>query len=591
MSRQLKILSVPASSPLAPFAPFLQLHIGLILLLLLGVIALSVFSKRKGKLVAGRVAGKKERLKALSTAQTQMKRRKHNKVTLYIGTPRYSGWKAKVGMALSNTPSTIYVPNAQEGIIVCGSPGKGKTYGVIDRLIWSSLDQGLPTVVWDLKGDQLKTHAAYAAALGYQVYVFAPGKPYSDVLNPLDFIKDEGDRSMSKQFASVLNRNLKDKPGGSSDEYFTQAADLLLQAILLLAKGSCYDDLLMVWAIVSLPQLAKRLDNAKNEGNLAIWASIGARALSSVAHAQETEGGIISNAINAFADLISRDFIPSLCGRTTMPLDLKGKQLVVFQTDPECQDAVSPIVATMLHLLVVRNMSHPRTEPFVLAMDELAQGYFPDLKKWVNVYRSNGFCPILGFQNFAQLEERYGREATTAIMGAIASKFIFNPQDGATARAYSDYFGEEEVILKTRSRSSGKSSGTSTSEQYHKKPLFDSRYILTMPFGKCIFINPAYESRGEAALPQAIKIKVPKKDIKIQERSERLWDEKVLHLLIERARRQSSSSLETFNEDALKQQLLDREKIAEMIFPSPDVKEESFLPESELFGEAPESFR
>lgn len=102
---------------------------------------------------------------------------------------------------------------------------------------------------------------------------------------------------MAKQFAVILNRNTQENPG-TTDEYFSKAGDLLVQAILMLAKGAPHDDLLMAWALLSLPGLAKRLEAAQASGNVSVWASIGAKSLISVAHAQETESGIVGNAIN-----------------------------------------------------------------------------------------------------------------------------------------------------------------------------------------------------------------------------------------------------------------------------------------------------
>lgn len=497
-------------SPLSPLvnsvAVLLKWQTGGLLLLCVAFAAFLSMGNKKNKLVFGRVAGRTEKLNALKTASQQMKNRKHNKVTLYVGTPKSLGWSAKFNTFLGSRPS-LYVPNAQEGVVVCGSPGKGKTFSVIDPLIRSSLDQGFPTIVYDFKGDQLRAHAAYAAALGYEVQVFAPGKPYSAVCNPLDFLEDKSDRSMAKQFAVILNRNTQENPG-KSDEYFAKAGDLLVQAILLLAKGSPYDDLLMAWSLLSLPQLAKRLEAAKAEGNVSIWASIGAKSLISVAHAQETEGGIVSNAINTFADLISKDFVPCLCGQTTLPLDVTGKKLLVFQLDGRTRDVTAPLVATILHLIITRNMAVRRSEPLVLAMDEFPTLYLPDLVKWINEYRSNGLCTILGFQNYAQLEHRYGRERTTSIISAAAVKFFFNPQDEITAKRFCDYCGDEEVILKPRSRNHGKNSSTGESEQYNRKPLFDTQFFVTLPAGKCVFINPAYEGGERAALPQTLKIQL-----------------------------------------------------------------------------------
>jgi type IV secretory pathway TraG/TraD family ATPase VirD4 len=45
------------------------------------------------------------------------------------------------------------------------------------------------------------------------------------------------------------------------------------------------------------------------------------------------------------------------------------------------------------------------------------------------------------------LQEFYGEKVARAIFGGTATKFIFNPQDGESAKIFADYLGEEEVLF------------------------------------------------------------------------------------------------------------------------------------------------
>ena len=83
----------------------------------------------------------------------------------------------------------------------------GKTFSVIDPAIRSALRNGYPIIVYDSKGTQTETHAAYAASLGYHVSVFAPGKPYTGTCNLLDFVKSETDSLMAYQLSYILEKN------------------------------------------------------------------------------------------------------------------------------------------------------------------------------------------------------------------------------------------------------------------------------------------------------------------------------------------------------------------------------------------------
>ncbi|MDY7012704.1 MAG: type IV secretory system conjugative DNA transfer family protein, partial [Cyanobacteriota bacterium] len=99
------------------------------------LLALSRLAPRGSKITSGRVAGPTEHLAAASIALKQMKSKKHNKVTLWCGEPRYwfgKGFKGASArlQALLNNPSTLWLPDMQRSMLVIGQPGSGKSFSV-----------------------------------------------------------------------------------------------------------------------------------------------------------------------------------------------------------------------------------------------------------------------------------------------------------------------------------------------------------------------------------------------------------------------------------------------------------------------------
>ena len=125
----------------------------------------------------------------------------------------------------------------------------------------------------------------------------------------------------------------------------------------------------------------------------------------------------------------------------------------------------------------------------------------PDLPKWINEFRSNGFVALLGYQNFAQLQHIYGRDLSRALFAACGTKVFFNPKDRETAHEFSGYLGEKEVRLFTHSRSQGRYGGQSRSEQVQRVPLMTADQILKLKQGECVFINPALPGAGRGFSP------------------------------------------------------------------------------------------
>jgi type IV secretory pathway TraG/TraD family ATPase VirD4 len=198
-----------------------------------------------------------------------------------------------------------------------------------------------------------------------------------------------------------------------------------------------------------------------------------------------------------------------LCGKSTIPLDLEGKQMIIFGMDQNRRDIIGPILATVLHLIVTRNIAKKRVDPLAVFLDELPTLSLPSLVNWLNESRSAGFCGVLGYQNMTQLEKAYGKENSRAILSGCNTKFIFNPGEYESAKYFSDYLGDEEIIYKQRSRSNSKDGGSySSSEQDKTKKIFSPEEILKLPAGNCIFINPAYGNSKEAGIPMNLKVEV-----------------------------------------------------------------------------------
>ncbi|MGB3263926.1 MAG: type IV secretion system DNA-binding domain-containing protein [Microcoleus sp.] len=527
----------------------------------------------KGKITTGKVCGTSEKMAATQLALKQIKERKHNKVTLWCGSPRY-WWKGKklrgfvttIQTAMGST-STVWVPHAERSTLVIGAPGSGKTFSTIDRALESAMVQGFPIILYDKKGDQLKLHAPLAARYGYQVWVFAPGEAYSGIINPLDFMKSPQDSVMAGEIGQVINRNAS-SGNGKSDEFFSKAGDLLAKALLQLVKGSKYPDMAMLYAILRLPNLVKRIDYAVQSRQIDEWVATSFNQFLSAKEAEKTISGILTTAAGTFSSFIQADLLRAFLGKSDIPTKIEGRQMIVFKLDDERRSVVGPLLAAAIHLLVVSNLSRPRKDPLVISLDEFPSIRLDRMPQWINEYRSNGACFILGIQSLEQLYEGYGEKMGAAIASACSTHILFNPGNTDTAKKYSDRYGEKEVLLKSKStsRSMGGQSQSNQSiswnESLQKMPLFSVDEILRFPQGRCVITNPGYSSGGEGSIPYALTIPIPKADLQRQSESEALWDTEV------RLRLESRVQLASL--DQLTAALYDRIEEAERMLPLPD---------------------
>ena len=499
--------------------------------LLLGVMSLS--GSKKGKLARGRFGGKREKENAKRVALTQMRERRHNAVPIWVGTPSN----------LPFGPSPIYLPDAQRGTIVIGAPGSGKTASVIDQAAYSVIEQGHPILMWDFKyPTQTSRIAGYAHLCGYNVHVIAPGKDESATLNPIkEFLTSEHDSLMARQFSEVLNANFKRSGHTTEDSYFASAGDQALEGLLMLARGSKYPDIMMAQALSSVTDLANLLIAHKDKVNPWIMSSFGQ--LIASAKSEKTVASILGTANLNLTRLIKSDLLPALCGDTTVPTFLEGKQLLILGLDREKRDVISPLIATILHLLIARNVTRPRKSPLFFIADELPTLFLPALVHWLNENREDGLCSILGFQNIVQMEKLYGRELARAILGACATKIIFNPQDYDSAKLFSSYIGETEIRYKTRSSGSSAGKGsTNTAEHVQVRSLMTPDDLLHLPTGRGVIINPSQQHQKDAYIPILESIPLSREYKAKIKKSTRQWDKLRKELIAKNVKSQITDS-------------------------------------------------
>jgi type IV secretory pathway TraG/TraD family ATPase VirD4 len=472
------------------------------------------------KMASAQWAGPIETKNAVKRAKQQVLEQKHDGLSLWIN-PAH-----KPGAFLNNKKrhfqpgaGTIAVPDNQRGTAVIGSPGVGKTFGWIDPLARSSVEQGVPIILYDFKfrssGSQAEMLSGWAKKHGYKVIIFAPGFAGSMVCNLLDFLKSPDDSDSAGQIAATLTRNFSASGGkGGEDPFFQKSGDQLVKAVLQLAKATSEPDVLTCQKILAMSpkELAEKIGAASK---VSPWVKISWDQFISMHESEKTVASVIATAALMFTSFVTPDVLPSVVGKSNLPLDVDGKTLVIFGMDQNRRDIIGPILATVMHMLITRNLAKKRKDPLYVVADEFPTIILPAFLKWLMESRGAGFCGLIGFQNLGQLEQAYGKEVARAIMSGCNTKVIFNPGEYESAKLFSDYLGSEHVDYKQRSKSSSKGgASTSHSEQERMKLLMAPDEYLRLGTGQCIFINPSYKNSDHSFIPVRLTIKLNKQELR-----------------------------------------------------------------------------
>lgn len=493
---------------------------GFLVFIIFALIAdhLSFGSKGKNVLSTGRWASNKDKKFACNRAREQIKSDRHDEIALWINQPTFEEAKIK------NDSKTIYLPDMARGTSVIGGSGSGKSFSVVKPTLRASIAQGLPTILLDTDYPGLtKTIAPLAEAAGYEVSIFAPGYPESSICNVLDFLKDHRDSTGASQVGKTLNKNFQGGDSKNKDLFFETAGELATEAALLLAKALKYPDILTAFTILKDEDMIARV---RGVGKIDPWLTLAFGQLLSTAKSEKTIDSIRGTAAILFGQLMRPDILPALVGQTTIPLNITGKKLLIFGVKQDVRLAVSPLIASIIHALVSRNVLQGRTEPLFLSLDEMPSMYFPEIAEWLSEKRKYGLCTQIGYQSLGQLKKTYGPELADVIYTNTATKFFFNPQSIESARIFSETLGEVDVVYKTRNRTYGKNRSRTRNETRTKKRLMAPDEFLNQAEGCCVLVSPGYGNQTERFIPVKFSpLTISQDELNIQSAVENEWSE------------------------------------------------------------------
>lgn len=248
-------------------------------------------------------------------------------------------------------------------------------------MIYLKIAQGCPIILCDSQYPSQAKIAAYTKSKGYDVHIFAPGFLESQVCNLLLFLRDSSDAETACTFSSFIQKNfyLLTK---NDEDFFDLAVEQLIGAILMLTKE--FDELADIMtsaAILKSEQMIQRL--MKSDFNP--WIKMAFGQLFSCSSSSKTAASIVSNTNLMFTHFMASQSVRWFIGNTTLPLDIKSKQLIIFGFNRELNQAITPLIWSVLLLLLNRNI--PRNdESLILAVDQPSKTYLSKLANSSNKF-------------------------------------------------------------------------------------------------------------------------------------------------------------------------------------------------------------
>ncbi|MDQ1141860.1 type IV secretory system conjugative DNA transfer family protein [Pedobacter agri] len=427
------------------------------MLLLSGTIALHISMDNISKIISSKLGKDKWNVEG----ESFMQEIRPSGIPHAVSIPMLFYYEKKVRKGFIN------IENIFRGTLLIGTPGSGKSFGVVIPFIRQLIDKGYTMCLYDFKFPDL-------ASLAYRRYLAAEkvspsGRKFNVVnLNQVemsrrvnvfrrDYIATLADAA---ETAEALVEALKkgDKSGGS-DQFFTQSAiNFLAACIYFFAR---YES----GRYSSLPHVLAFLNRSYQEIFDCLVSNIELASLlspfMSAYHAKafdqlEGQVGTLKIFISRLATL-ETFWVFSGDDFSLKISDQNSPSILVLANDPSTQNINSACYSVVLNRLT-RLINSKGNLPSALILDELPTIFVHRIENLIATARSNKVAVLMGLQELPQFHQHYGKEVANTICSVVGNVLSGSVRSKETLDWLEKLFGkikqESESLSIDRSKTS-----------------------------------------------------------------------------------------------------------------------------------------
>ncbi len=488
-----------------------------------------VFSKEKGKGFGLKLGEKTESGYARWSTDKEIK----TDTDIVRVNPKAETLNA-AGIPLINNGKDIWVDNGQYHNLVIGSTGSGKTQTVVKPMVNLLAKKGESMIITDPKGEIYKYAASALKERGYKIIVLnfrepAHGNAWNPLTLPYRYYKT-GNTDKSTELLDDVALNIlydQSKKGGDSDFWEKSAADYFSG----LALGLFYDATEKEVNLNSINYMSsmgeeryatstyvKEYFNLKGpESSPYIFAS------NTINAPNETKGGILSTFRQKIRLFSSRESLSEMLAYSDFEMEDIGREktavFMIIHDEKKTYHSLMTIFIkqcyeTLIDVAQENGGKLPYRTNFIL--DEFAN--MPPLKdvdSMVSAARSRDIRFTFIIQNFAQLNDVYGKEVAEIIKGNCGNLVYLISTELAALEEISKMCGE----VKSKEKDKTASTPLVTVSDLQKLKLFEAIIIRLRKNPFKTKLEPDFKmdwgmTREEAPYPEREIQKIELFDIK-----------------------------------------------------------------------------
>lgn len=386
------------------------------------------------------------------------------------------------------------IHSPQQGIYVEGGAGAGKSFNVIEPLIFEAILKGYAGYVYDFKGNPSTLGKTVYSSLIYKEKNYSGNEPKikTAFINFVDLSRTVRVNPLSPKYltsdlavtdiSTTLMLNLN-KDWITKKDFWAENAISLLDATIKYMKKH-HPDKCTLPHVVSII-----LSNYEGLLNLLGSDEYVRRYVLPViiAHEKDASGqitGAISSVQLPLTKLMNPDIFWVLSA-DDFSLDITNKadpKFLCVANDPRLQEALSPCIA-LITSIVMQQMNQQNKNKSVFIVDELPTIFIHKLDNLPATARSNKVVTVLSVQSYAQLERDYSKQNAEVIVGNLGNQFFGMTNEIRTAEKVVKMFGDHKLQNYSMSESD---SGLSETHSYQKENVFQARDIMGLKIGRMV---------------------------------------------------------------------------------------------------------
>ena len=422
----------------------------------------------------------------------------------------------------------INLANPFRGTLLIGTPGSGKSFGIINPAIRQFIAKEFCCCIYDYKYPDLGKIAYYHYLVAkqqgkckdYSFNVINLNDPArSRRTNPwrADYLKTLADASEGAE--GLVEAMKKGDKSGGSDQFFTQSAiNFLAACIFFLSKhdngkyssfphvlsflNHSYEDIFN--ALFSEPELVPLLSPFKS-------------AYLSKAFPQ-LEGQI--GTLKIFISRLATKETFWVFSGDDFNLKISDKSspgIVILANDPNTQNINSACYSVVMNRLT-KLINSKGNLPSALVIDEIPTLYCYKIDNLLAVARSNKVAILMGLQELPQFNAQYGKETAATITSVVGNVLAGSVRNKETLEWLERLFGKSKQIGESLSIDRNK---TSTSLQEKLEPLIPAGKMASLNTGEMVGLIAAdvqetYTGQFETSAINC-KVNLPKAELETEE--------------------------------------------------------------------------